>query len=167
MSRRGDEHYLYVVASPQAPDILKIGIAKDPHRRIRDLQIGSPLKLNLLALWLYPNRSGASQAEKGCHERFEKQNKHGEWFAVTVDMVALHLDAHNTQHIAGGIRVRDVRQPVLQKSAAERLAQPMVRPPRKPPRDWLPKPKTTAPSDMAIMKEALAAYIKRGRQLAA
>ncbi len=39
--------YLYVLSSPLG--LLKLGVATDPKRRLRNLQVGSPVPLELAA----------------------------------------------------------------------------------------------------------------------
>lgn len=53
-------------------DRIKIGAARDPHRRLKDLQVGSPVILTLLAV--------SSESEWSLHERFRSLRCHGEWF---------------------------------------------------------------------------------------
>lgn len=56
-------------------DMIKIGYAKDPKTRLRDLQVGSPVRLEILV-----TIPGCHSVEKGIHARFRKLRSHGEWF---------------------------------------------------------------------------------------
>ena len=64
--------------------LFKIGKAKDPYARFKDLQVGSPVKLNLLHQIdsIQPNR-----VEYQLHKYFDKQRNHGEWFKLTKEQV--------------------------------------------------------------------------------
>lgn len=55
---------------------LKIGLAREPEKRLRGLQAGSPVPLTLLA-----KIPGSLALEAQLHKRFEKYRLHGEWFA--------------------------------------------------------------------------------------
>jgi hypothetical protein len=54
---------------------IKIGVAKNVQKRLRDLQIACPMKLQLLAVV-----PGCREVEKSLHQRFETLHEHGEWF---------------------------------------------------------------------------------------
>lgn len=56
-------------------DMIEVGLAKDPAQRLRDLQVGSPLRLEILA-----TIRGSLAVEKGIHARFKDLRSHGEWF---------------------------------------------------------------------------------------
>jgi hypothetical protein len=55
---------------------IKIGLARNPHRRIKGLQCGSPIPLKILA-----TVSGGRRLEMAYHRRFAVHRLHGEWFA--------------------------------------------------------------------------------------
>ncbi len=56
-------------------DMVKIGAARDVDRRLRQLQVGCPVELKLLA-----QTSGGEIAEVALHRRFEKSHVRGDWF---------------------------------------------------------------------------------------
>jgi len=58
----------------------KIGVAENPHRRLRELQIGNPKKLIIQLLVWFPTRDMARAVERAMHERFAEFNTSGEWF---------------------------------------------------------------------------------------
>jgi len=60
-------------------DMFKIGIAKDPSFRLKNLQIGSPLKLAISRVCFCCDPAGM---EIRLHSRFKKYHSHGEWFEV-------------------------------------------------------------------------------------
>ncbi|MDX2557636.1 GIY-YIG nuclease family protein [Streptomyces stelliscabiei] len=65
---------VYLIGSPTSP-LVKIGWTDNPERRLRHLQTGSPVPLQLLALF-----EGGSIVEAELHRRFADKRRHGEWF---------------------------------------------------------------------------------------
>jgi hypothetical protein len=81
---RYDLHALYVIScAGGAPR--KIGIARDPARRLRTLQTGHPDKLTIEYLLWTPGSGIASRIERAVHKAFKLAGAHrsGEWFNVT------------------------------------------------------------------------------------
>ena len=62
---------------------IKIGKARDPDARLRDLQVGSPVKLKMLGKVKCRDDSHARSIEKFAHSLFYKQRKRGEWFRLS------------------------------------------------------------------------------------
>lgn len=62
----------------------KIGRAGDPNARLRELQIGSPIRLILVAVG-----PGDSAREAGIHAQFRAFRDHGEWFNLSSKNAAL------------------------------------------------------------------------------
>lgn len=54
---------------------VKIGYSKDPHARMRDLQVASPTRLHLLM-----TEPGTQETERRYHDRFSRLRGSGEWF---------------------------------------------------------------------------------------
>lgn len=54
---------------------VKIGVAKNVQRRLENLQIGSPSKLELVGVL-----PGGEDVERDLHARFSGQRRRGEWF---------------------------------------------------------------------------------------
>lgn len=71
------EGYVYVMGS-EANSLVKIGWAKNPERRRSDLQMGSPVELEVLRTYPDPDH----RLEFWLHEQFPVQRRHGEWFAL-------------------------------------------------------------------------------------
>lgn len=61
----------------KAGDTVKIGIAKNPHDRLRTLQVARPERLELLAVI-----AGGEKREAALHRRFSKHSIGGEWFRL-------------------------------------------------------------------------------------
>ncbi|MEU2415144.1 GIY-YIG nuclease family protein [Streptomyces sp. NPDC013099] len=72
---------MYLIGSLGSP-LVKIGCTDNPERRLRHLQTGSPLPLQLLALF-----EGGYLVEAELHRRFADKRRHGEWFGLGPDPV--------------------------------------------------------------------------------
>jgi hypothetical protein len=66
--------YVYFAA---CDGFVKIGIAKNVEKRLRELQIGCPHKLDLIGLV-----EGGREIEAAYHKRFRKLRASGEWFRL-------------------------------------------------------------------------------------
>lgn len=64
--------YIYAI---QGLDLVKIGISKAPEKRCSDMQVGSPVLLNLLG-----QIEGSEIIEKCIHIYLQDYQSHGEWF---------------------------------------------------------------------------------------
>jgi len=62
-------------------DKIKIGFSRDPQKRLKELQTGSPVKLRLLV-----SMNGSQQQESMLHEKFAKLSIDGEWFHATKEL---------------------------------------------------------------------------------
>ena len=71
----------------QQPDeLIKIGVARKPPRRLRDLQTGNPCRLELLG-WIQADRLASYELEAMLHERYRDKHHSGEWFTITTGSV--------------------------------------------------------------------------------
>lgn len=61
---------------------IKIGIARDPERRLATLQCGSPIKLRIMA-----SGPGSHHDERTLHARFAEHRLHGEWFSPAPEIL--------------------------------------------------------------------------------
>ena len=61
-------------------DCIKIGISKNPERRMKDLQVSNANPLTLLSTTLYKTRGQANLAEKRLHKACKRFKVSGEWF---------------------------------------------------------------------------------------
>lgn len=64
---------MYFIAA--AGGLIKIGMSKDPQGRLRELQVGSAVALDLLAVM-----PGGRREEQRTHQRFWHLRERGEWF---------------------------------------------------------------------------------------
>ena len=76
----GFKGYVYVI---QCRNFIKIGTTNNPQKRLSELQVGCPFKLNLLQSFA----SCAPKAdEKRLHDLLHKRRVRGEWFRFTARM---------------------------------------------------------------------------------
>jgi hypothetical protein len=62
----------------ESTGLVKIGKAKDPRRRLAELQVGSASPLVLVAV-----APGGQKRERALHAEFWERRKRGEWFDIT------------------------------------------------------------------------------------
>ena len=81
------ETYTYLIGA-EGSDLVKIGYAKDPDKRVMFLQTGSPMRLSIL--W-----AERGSYEAALHAEFREVLAHGEWFNLTAlgDPVVLVTEA--------------------------------------------------------------------------
>jgi hypothetical protein len=70
--------FVYFIGPTHGKGPVKIGYAKHPARRLKDLQVGSPVPLCIYAL-----AEGGNQAEQSFHKIYASERLHGEWFRCT------------------------------------------------------------------------------------
>jgi len=61
---------------------IKIGLATELKQRLKQLQSGSPIPLQIVGAL-----QGDEEVEAAIHERFRKLQLHGEWFEPSVELV--------------------------------------------------------------------------------
>lgn len=69
---------VYVIGTASGP--VKIGIAVDPERRLKELQTGYPQKLTIFDFVGELPAGAARRVEQECHRRAHAQRMTGEWF---------------------------------------------------------------------------------------
>ncbi|MDX3771224.1 MULTISPECIES: GIY-YIG nuclease family protein [unclassified Streptomyces] len=79
---------MYVIGVPGALTT-KFGVTSDLHRRLREIQNMSPVKLEVL--WSCP---GSNALEQVIHAPFAEARSHGEWFTFETDPLDLSRTAH-------------------------------------------------------------------------
>lgn len=72
--------YLYFIRSNGPAQIAKIGISEVPERRLMELQVSNPYKLEILAVVPAYSSVVARQMEKQAHRMFSYSKLNGEWF---------------------------------------------------------------------------------------
>lgn len=74
---------VYFIQRRQYNGAIKIGRARNPMARLRDLQVGSEVHLDLLAI-----EPGGATRERELHERFSRHRLSGEWFSPAPTILA-------------------------------------------------------------------------------
>jgi len=80
---RGKKEWMTVIYFIRSPNAVKIGMAKDPHRRLMVLQTSHPDELELVA-----TREGGRALEAEYHARFAEHRVRGEWFEPASPILA-------------------------------------------------------------------------------
>lgn len=81
--------YLYLITDGNH---YKIGVAKDPQRRLKALQTGNPKVLKLLATGYRRSTKTAFSVERQIHQGLKRQRLHGEWFRLTDRLVKVVIE---------------------------------------------------------------------------
>lgn len=69
---------------------VKIGIATDPYRRVREVQTGNPQGVRIIKAW--PSHL-ARRVERKAHKMLAKYRTKAEWFEVPVKVAVMVVDA--------------------------------------------------------------------------
>jgi len=72
---------VYLIASRLG--LAKIGVAPEPRQRLRELQVGSPVRLELALAKPYPTRQQARAVAEELARRFAARRAHGHWYRLT------------------------------------------------------------------------------------
>lgn len=70
--------YIYVITCGSA--FIKVGVALNPSKRLKDLQTGAPLKLRLFDMVKIATARQAYKYENEVHRRLARFASEGEWF---------------------------------------------------------------------------------------
>jgi DNA-binding XRE family transcriptional regulator len=98
----------------EGSSLVKVGKAKDPEQRLRDLQTGIPYRLKLLKV--YPCEQ-VGIVEKRVHKTLAQQQHSGEWFDTDLEAVEEAFQQAISQEIPARIYV-----PVQKGFLGKRLA---------------------------------------------
>lgn len=83
MSEKNKSFVYLIKAGRDSKAPIKIGVAGDVHKRLKQLQTGNPKELILVMHFQCNDRSHAFRLEKSMHEILDGQRLCGEWFKVT------------------------------------------------------------------------------------
>ena len=64
--------------------LVKIGLAQEPEKRLRELQSGSPVRLSIIRVI-----QGGHETESWLHRHFAALRQHGEWFTFNDEMLSV------------------------------------------------------------------------------
>src|SRR5215831_20366480 len=83
--------YIYIIAASNST--IKIGVARRPGSRLRDLQTACPLKLELFASYQVDSARWAFPVEQMAHKRLRRFRLQGEWFGIAPAQAAALVTA--------------------------------------------------------------------------
>jgi Rha family phage regulatory protein len=87
-----NRQYLYIIKNP-LNETIKIGVAQDVYKRLKQLQTGAGIELELIYQSLIC--SNAFSIEKNVHSHFEEYRTFGEWFKINPEEVIYFLEQQN------------------------------------------------------------------------
>lgn len=76
------KHVYFIGEKADLTAKVKIGVAVNPHVRLRTLQIGHPETLHVLAV-----TEGGEELERAYHHRFARMARRGEWFVINREIL--------------------------------------------------------------------------------
>lgn len=75
--------YVYLVKSKTRPRMFKIGRSANPYERLRSLQTGSPVELELVGFVACKSQMHMCDQETGYHRKYARSRRKGEWFQLS------------------------------------------------------------------------------------
>jgi Homeodomain-like domain/Meiotically up-regulated gene 113 len=81
MNSAEPQAFVYLVAA-RGSGLVRIGLARDPGQRLRELQVGSPLPLELAQAHPCPDRPAAEAIVAELERRFAGRRAHGHWYRL-------------------------------------------------------------------------------------
>ena len=82
------KRFLYILSLDGSPNICKIGISINPEQRVKTLQTGSPLRINVFRAWSFDDLKDVKQFEEIMHAALSEYQMIGEWFGASPDRAA-------------------------------------------------------------------------------
>lgn len=76
---------LYLIAPEGVDRPVKIGVADDPQKRLRQLQTGNPTPLRIVRTFSAQSRAAVNDWEFHAHRLFADHRLAGEWFDLSAD----------------------------------------------------------------------------------
>jgi hypothetical protein len=90
------DYSVYLITSGLG--LAKLGVAREPRQRLHELQVGSPVRLELALAAPYATRQPARAVAEELGRRFAARRAHGHWYRVT------------TAEVRGALASPDLRQ---------------------------------------------------------
>ena len=106
---------IYAIA--QQGGLVKIGISKDPPKRMRGLQNANGSALTLLWAVPAPTRTKAKNIERRIHRHFRALRKIGEWFVENIAEDAEYMALVMANNTASGDKARWPSDPAAEPAA--------------------------------------------------
>jgi len=85
---QNNKKYTYLIKDNEN-GLYKIGVAKNPQKRLKELQTGNPFELFIVDTYLteYSNK-----IEKTLHRKYSYLKKEGEWFNLSIQEEVSFID---------------------------------------------------------------------------
>jgi Homeodomain-like domain len=115
----GAEAYVYLISCKRL-GLAKIGVAGDARKRLRELQVGSPLELKLTLTRPYGDRRDAEAVAEELYRCFAGRRGRGSWYRLTAGEVRERLGRRAT-----------LEAPARARAAAEAAARELRLAPRR------------------------------------
>jgi Meiotically up-regulated gene 113 len=81
--------YIYIIGSDKPP--YKVGISKNPQRRLKDLQTGHPYPLTIHSI-VETSTANNKLLESVIHRNLRHLRTNGEWFDIPLERLKLEVD---------------------------------------------------------------------------
>ena len=78
--------YVYFI-STKRKNVVKIGVATNPDKRLKTFQTANHEELIILRRIRLKNRTEAFKVERALHQKFKRYHIRGEWFKLTTTVV--------------------------------------------------------------------------------
>jgi len=106
-------------------ELVKIGVACDAEKRLRELQVGSPVELKLTLTRPYAERRDADAVAEELHRHFAGRRVRGSWYRLTVAEVRERLAQRAT--LEAPARARAAAEAARERRVAPRTGGEPVR----------------------------------------
>ncbi len=100
-------HSLYLVTT-DTDNPVKVGIATDPLRRMRQLQTSNFMSLRIHRFWWMPGQPITARVESAFKCHFQPQNVRGEWFDLPLSTAEEFIEASIRSLDTWGVRQSDL-----------------------------------------------------------
>lgn len=77
--------WLYVIGGRRPP--YKVGLATNPARRLSEIQVGNPNRMEIRALFYNSSQRDTRDVERAVHLALRKHRRRGEWFGAELDEI--------------------------------------------------------------------------------
>lgn len=85
--------FLYFIDAHTEGGLCKVGISKDPQKRLTGIKTSNPFRLALYSAVEFQSGASASTFESLVHCALEDYKSHGEWFTVSAEKALCVYDA--------------------------------------------------------------------------
>lgn len=108
-----NHYYVYFIRDTLGH--MKIGMSDDVRARIRELQVGNPMKLDYFYCMLIEGKDNARKLEKWLHKKFSHVRLQGEWFDeaeivewVSKDFIKINFNGGTYEFVGRNIWTKEM-----------------------------------------------------------